>query len=271
MYQKELNPYSSLLVMMYLAGYRDINGDSMASYWENGVATALANDSVPAPEANSIYVSGTDIYVAGESIVNGNSVATYWKNGIPTYLSSSDDNAYANSIYINGNDVYIAGEIYYGFSSASTAIYWKNDQKFDLQAVITTHSIFVSGQDIYIAGQQFVPVGTYAATYWENGIPNNLTLEGSIANSICVDNNNNTLVSGVTDSACFWKNGTITKLSGGSFGAYVFSIFAYNDDIYVVGFEDNDFYSAATYWKNGKPIILNSTQVSSIAYSIFVK
>ncbi len=136
---------------------------------------------------------------------------------------SSSSNAYV--------DIYMAGY------SGSGAKYWKNDNRVDLafgQNSLAT-CVVVSGNDIYVAG-------------WERG--------GS-------------------STPMYWKNGNLVNLTDGTNsgyehyepGFYAGSIAVSGNDVYVAGYIN---YGAlygnktvAKYWKNGNPVALSDTAISS--------
>ena len=114
---------------VYVAGAVIIgkSGETIATYWKNGVPIYLDDPTSPyftfGSFAHSIALSGKDIYVCGSGVPYG-SVAVYWKNGVLTFLPGIDAGSDANSIAISGNDVYIAG---FDFNPAlSQAALWKN-------------------------------------------------------------------------------------------------------------------------------------------------
>jgi hypothetical protein len=107
------------------------SGGSIPTIWKNGVKTDITTLYTYA-EANSVYVSGTDVYVAGyhlSSIPGNPNPASVWKNGTVTDFPMACD-AGAYSVFVNGTDTYVAG--YYGDCSTSIAALWKNGVKTDL-------------------------------------------------------------------------------------------------------------------------------------------
>ena len=71
--------------------------------------------------------------------------------------------------------------------------------------------------------------------------------------------------------AVYWKNGTITHLDSGSYGARAFGIAAANGHVYVAGFTGsstgND---VATLWTDGVPLALTSSNVYGVATAVTV-
>jgi hypothetical protein len=114
-----------------------------ARYWKNGTSFDHGGSNT---DANSVFVSGSDVYVAGMQEdgepVQGycgtyyKAVAKYWKNGTEVRLSDGTKDAYATSIAVVGSDVYVAGTVYNGTSVNGSpngiATYWKNGQAIAL-------------------------------------------------------------------------------------------------------------------------------------------
>jgi hypothetical protein len=152
---------------VYAAGYQwseTLGGNGIATYWKNGIPTALTdgtNDAV----ANAIFVVGSDVYVTGDD----GGVATYWKNGVASacIVPDPDYEAEGRSIYVTGTDVYVSGEY------RNLAKYWKNGVMTDLSQTTpgginyeSAAAITGKGTDIYIAGSM-LPQG-YG--FWKNGV-----------------------------------------------------------------------------------------------------
>ncbi|OPC39228.1 hypothetical protein [Elizabethkingia anophelis] len=151
-----------------------------------------------------------DIYISG----NGRN---YWKNGqeffvphMPQYQGDNSTSAIMN-MFVNGNDVHFAGVL----SAVSwTAIYWKNNNPIRLEEYgnnsfqSRAEGIYAKGNDLYVCGWSYLQ--------------------------------------GEKRRAKYWKNGIATVLTDGTKEAWVTSILAEGDDVYVTGYEDYK----AVYWKN---------------------
>jgi len=201
-----------------------------------------------------------DIYVVGyTSAANGNAVATYWKNGVATRLTDSLTFGSANAIVANGKDIYIAGTIT-PENGRPTAVYWKNGIKVELPDVGSgyANAIAVSGNDIYVAGNTIENNYDYTATYWKNGTEIKLpdVAYSFFANGIAVKDNN-VYVCGNDDNpgALYWKNDTVSQLSG----IQAFGITLNNNDVYIAGFSGPSYY--ATYWKNGTAVVVDNSGI----------
>ena len=202
-------------------------------YWKNGnlipisLSSGNINPGLPAigGQANSIFVSGTDVYLAGAQLpYNGsNAVATYWKNGTPIILTSttltSTAPAYATGVYASGSDVYVAG-----YLEGASQNYWKNGAAFPISIPDTNQNFFPSG--IYVENNGDVLICGdygYSAKYWKNGTMNDLTNTpynnasggSDVASSITV-NGEDIYITGnyFGQGAGYWKNSVFHPLSG---------------------------------------------------------
>jgi len=136
---------------VYFAGYEEVLSQPIASYWKNGVKTALT---FPSPYtsvyAYSIFVDNNDIYVGGSVHAAGASSysnASYWKNNICGVLTNStiageDDGIYG--MFIKNNIVYTVGEHYQPLVG-STPLYLQNNVAVPLTG-------YTAGQDAYCNG-----------------------------------------------------------------------------------------------------------------------
>jgi hypothetical protein len=83
-----------LMVPTYVTNGNYSSFYSKPAYWKNGVENDLPLNGDMYGNANSVYVSGSDIYVCGSTA----SGSVYWKNGILTKLGS--DYGWVSSILI---------------------------------------------------------------------------------------------------------------------------------------------------------------------------
>jgi hypothetical protein len=162
-------------------------------------------------------------------------------------LTDSSTDAYVNGIAVNKNDVYVIGEIRHWVNSyvvTSSAVYWKNGVLTQLGEG-SVDGIAFKGNDIYMVGAA-----------WGKGKEQ--------------------------DQAIYWKNDKAFSLGKGRLN----SICIDGDDIYMAGCrlyavempsasylaKNYEYYPAATYWKNGRPIALNdTTNGKTDANNIFVQ
>src|SRR5207248_2821553 len=102
---EKIPPHQPKPVDVYIGGFTIAsNGNFVATYWKNGVATAFS-DSTLNSVVTSIAVSGTDVYMAGFTRQGlGNAIACYWKNGMITKLSDGSAETRATGIAVNGTD-----------------------------------------------------------------------------------------------------------------------------------------------------------------------
>jgi hypothetical protein len=165
---------------VYIAGYMNESGYSIAELWKNGTSASLSNDTSNV-FAESVFVNGLDVYVAGfedesYSIIMPTSIAKLWKNGVATTLPGSTYGARAYSVFVSGSDVYVAGEVN-GTNGSETATLWKNGVASTLSqgtGFISPASVFVNGTDVYVAGTINSGNDVITATLWKNGVATSL-------------------------------------------------------------------------------------------------
>ena len=153
---------------------------SYALSWKNGVFSDLT-DRTLVSNANSVFVSGTDVYIGGRE----NMEAKIWKNGIPISLSDGTLFNMVNAVRVQGNDVYALGFEMLTPGGISVAKYWKNGVANTLTNgtnSATTNSIFVFGSDVFVGG-----IDNGNITIWKNGIPNLVNVAPVSTNAIYMD------------------------------------------------------------------------------------
>ena len=209
---------------VYVAGERNFG----AALWTNGTPQSLGGR-----EANSVYVSGSDVYVGGTNNQDG---AVIWKNG--TVLHTLPGGYTVLSLYVSGNDVWACG--FDGdWEWGGSARLWKNGVRQSLNNIGNAESqacsIAVLGNDVYVAGYNENPQGKYVAK--------------------------------------LWKNGTAQNLSDGIYNAAALSVFVFRNDVYVTGYEnDAQGKAQATIWKNSSVFKrLTNGNSETFSRSIFVK
>ncbi len=285
-----LNAISVNASGIYVAGWERVNNLQLANYWKNGVKTTLGTG------ASAVYamaVNGTDVYTGGFEIINGFDVPRYWQNTTGTTVQAFDpivshdvlgngacgglyfanNNAYAVGNYRNSQGRFSPWETKNGVVPANTV---PNNDKHSF-----ANAVFVNGTDEYIAGTQNSPVtGLAMATVWKNGEPTLLT-DGTnsvgIARAIVVVGGD-VYVAGYEQEnyfggggtyAKYWKNGTAVKLSTVSSNAIGIAIF--DNDVYVVGWENNGTRDVAKYWKNGTAVSLTDGAFVSVGNAIVLR
>jgi hypothetical protein len=142
---------SSILIVkhdIYIGGAEVIDefGNTMATYWKNGIPIPLGVPILNGSFANSIAVSRNDVYACGWQITSDRPEAAFWENGMITGVLRFRD---ATSIALSNNDVYIVGHEF-GFD-INQAHLWKNGVTTNLAglpgAVLTesqANCIFIS-------------------------------------------------------------------------------------------------------------------------------
>lgn len=210
-------------------------------------AVAPANPVIPPLSA------GPDVYVAGWQFNGaGTKVAMLWKNGIATSLTDGTYGAYATSVAVLGSDIYVTLNEASGYDGNFVAELWKNGSITDLTDGTLSGdatAVAISGSDVYVAGGQsgFDSNNNFIgfSGYWKNGIFTTL----------------------VTDDVQ-------TQVSGGPS-----SITIVGSDVYLAGDTTRMVYTsptsdvvapAATYWKNGVPVVLTDGLTYASASSIAV-
>ena len=268
---------------VFIAGTEATPQTELPVYWQNNTETKLPIKSGYG-RANSVYISGGNAYIAG-----GDSTwAVYWKNGLETVLENADSGSSANAVFVSGNDVYIAGTRGYN------AVYWKNGNIVDLTGyTVPTQHVRVNGISV-VNGDIFV-VGyvNYAASpfpymnYWANGVATDLNTGYDISSpnnnfgEVCsvFASGNDLYIAGMVETtnqminhAVYWKNGVETVLTGSATNTFACSIYIYENDVYVAGYEYNAGQpKSAVYWKNGVEVKLTDGTNETVATSIFVK
>ena len=273
-----VNPPTTTSYDVYVVGYETGN-DSVAKYWKNGVGFELPQGTY----AHSIAIVNGDIYIAG----GYKNSAKYWKNGQPVNLA--DGGAYlaeAHDIKIYNGDVYVSGMIEDKRHNTTSAagmtrrpVYWKNGQVVDVgsytsQGILrgeekATHICFDDGS-IYL---YLSNINSRAVVYWRDGQRIACNTAPSRDIGVCMDvKNGDVHIAGISITAnvgqcvAYWKNTYYTAITDythytSSFGnTYnVTDIEAYNNDVYIAGSDDA---GNATYWKNGKAVVLEGGSIA---------
>jgi hypothetical protein len=244
------------------------NGNTVATYWKNGVAIKVA-DSLSNSNALGIVIEGNDIYLFGYIEKSGYlNAAAYWKNGVLTTLTDGKLESQINSLSVNSGTVLAAGVI------NTKAALWINGTQQVLQGVSVPYSsaegIAVSGGNIYVAGYLTGVNVNNSAVVWEDGNPTVLTGGGdtvnSIATAIAINGNDIYEAGSINDRATYWKNGTPVKLSADtSFSNTANDIVVNGSDVYVSMNRSRIGGYTSSYWKNGKETILSNPATDGYA------
>ncbi len=189
--------------------------------------------------------------------------------------TSAPDEKTLNWDYEDG--IYIAGGSY--GQKKDIAQVWGNGElqvitDGELDAIATC--VYVSDADVYLTGYEYnwdVYNGFYRfpnkAMIWKNGVAQALTDGNLEAGAFSIfEWNEDVYVAGhESTKAMLWKNGMPIPLSDGEVPTNALSVFVSNDDVYVVGNEQYGDFSKAVLWKNGN---LQSIGEGSTATSVFV-
>lgn len=267
---------------IYVAGYERVGfGNAIAKYWKNGVEVPIIG-----PEnygyANSIAVSDTNVFLSG-FVYNGTGMgeARFWKNGEAFQISAGKNNANGYAIAVKDTIAYIVGsETDEPYKMNDVAKYWVNTKPTALSGLSSkAYGISLVNNDIYISGYQVLGVLNYFPdpVYWKNGIvvtlPKVNPLYYSYATCIAATNDHVYVAGyelGNKYVARYWKDGLPVSLSDGSNDAVASSIFVYNNDIYISGYESKGGRKIAKYWKNGVSVALTNGTTDAEANAIFI-
>ncbi len=238
---------------VYVAGYKNDFSFPVAAIWKNETLTMLSSGP---SNANSVFVSGSDVYVAGYDRSTWN-VATIWKNGVAIPLSTTPGDADAAAVYVSGTDVYAAG--YENSGGKKVAKFWKNgvatpltNGSFDAYA----ESIYIEGTNVYVVGHE-TNGSYYVAKIWKNGVATVLSngLSDAFAMSVFVSGADVYVAGYVRNAgkhiATLWKNAIPGSLTPNTSDGYANSVFVSGNDVYVAGYEDTGLGTDAKLWKNG--------------------
>lgn len=262
---------------VYVAGYDNIGGKTVAKYWKNGEPTTLSDGNQSAV-AHSIVVDGDDVYVAGSDNDGYGDLAVYWKNGVRVTMTTTREYpmGYGRSIAVNNGDVYVSGEQKSLGHSAAT--YWENGAPVKLADGGRANSVFIDQGDIHVVGEGYIHPD-YSAEYWKNGAAVRLNngSQNSIATSVTADNKDVYVAgfeysdygySAARTTTKYWKNGTPVKLGE---QAIPTGITVDDDNVYVAAIDYSKNKNGAKYWKNDTPIILSKAQYNAKANGITVE
>ena len=160
------------------------------------------------------------------------------------FSCTDSDSVNTESEIIPDRNVYVAGYIT-DASGNSTACYWLNGKRVDLGPG-QLEDIVVSDGKVYAVGW---PFGA-SASYWIDNESFDLEGSGAEAYSIAVYDGD-VYTAGRDDGACYWKNTTKNKLSGGDSSGYGIAI-KDNGDVFIGGYYmNNHHYIIPARWKNG--------------------
>lgn len=151
--------------------------------------------------------------------------------------------------------------------------YWKNGQVIKLsdgKTFAEALDIVVSGDDEYVSGYVNNSAGEPVAMYWKNGkavvLSDGKTYAKAVA--LAVSGADVHLIGNIGSTAVYWKNSVATKMGK---DITLTDVFVAGQDVYISGYQvdENGDYQA-TYWKNGKAVILASANPGAEANGIAV-
>jgi hypothetical protein len=246
---------------------------TLASYWENGVYTALENPEISS-QVGSLYVDGSSVLIGGLKYGdNTSSAALIWRDGTETVI----EGVFGKPMIASRNDnlfgVWLdtTGWVFHKNGTSQPIIDTEDDFGPMAMALLGDH-MYISG---YSAGAALSPTGTAIqhAQYWKNG--QLIFRESEVSNGLSISTHHTDIYmagvlyppGGLTSIACYWKNGKRVNLTDGSGVAVAKSVFVTDKHVYVAGMRNNQ----AMYWKDGDAISLTTIATHSMANSIFVQ
>lgn len=276
-----VEPDKTHIPIVYVAG---VNEDEIV-LWKDGVRSYFA------PNTNNnyitgLFVSGSDVYMVGYqyNFVTDNRLAILWKNGKETLLFPSEKNIVAARIFVTGNDVYILGyklvvdgyQLFLWKNGTFTAISSENDYANEGEILYDSTNVTVSFREFFSE-----PIGT---KYWTNGSIGPLPAKAvsvtgaeifktatdlykiSSVQYINSDTSRNAFILST------FKNGIEKELERSKFTRSLGSIFVYNNDIYICGYEYNSENEVSpTLWKNGVKSKLAKESENFNATAIYIQ
>ncbi|WP_422348346.1 IPT/TIG domain-containing protein [Flagellimonas sp.] len=261
--------------VVYNAGFESLNNTNQAKVWIDD-DEILLTDGQNEAIANSIFLAGTDYYVTGFEEEDGRFIAKVWKNGkeYDSYTFDETSDTFGESIYVSGTDLYVAGyQVVDGYEYARV---WKNGEPIYLEHINSNDaralSVYVEGDDVYVAGHEFnLDPYNYIARAWENGevILSTDAEYHAYAHSIMTADSDTYIAGDENNQAVLWVNAEPKILSGGE---KAFSVYVYDNDVFVAGYGDYGEETAGFVWKNDEePIELLGGDGSTYANAVYVK
>lgn len=149
---------------VYVSGWKNINGDTYAVYWKNGLYYQLGLG-----KANDIFAFNNKIYMAGEFHSASSNIprAMYWDNNAARILESTDISA-GNAITVTDYGVAVGGFIF------NDLYYWKDNIKHRIQSNSDESSLKLNdivgyNNFVYSVGRVYDNnEASSQACYWEN-------------------------------------------------------------------------------------------------------
>lgn len=249
----------------------------LATVWVDNIPTILSNTGFSSV-ANAITFDNNDRYIVGtESYENGTSFIKLWKNNSVENITQENHYADATDIFVSQGNVYISGNEYIDFLSVATI--WKNGKPIHLTTNISSrvYAVYVYNDDIYAAGYKIVNDKSIAVI-WKNGVETIWYNENndweSKAIDVCFDGKNIYAVGEAWTPpgakqfkkiTLQWKNNTSVILPSIKRISVPRAMYVYNSDVFVCGYEFDDYKFDGKVWKNGAIFKeLNHSQLVSI-------
>lgn len=202
-----------------------------------------------------------DVYLGGYYTKDALTQAAYWRNNEFHPVTKENYNSWAYGIAVNQGHVYLVGEY------DNQPCYWKNGQRFNLDAPVFkgfANAIEVKEDILYISGStKQSQDDPYNATLWiietQGGQNSQLPLEliKSNAKDVTVDGDRVYIAGDINDKPCYWTYdigpNVKNRIDLGEEGwGSATDIIIYNGKVYSLGYyetnEINPYYNC--YWEN---------------------
>lgn len=210
-------------------------------YWTNNTKVDVPTNEAKTStfNCNAIVVSNGSVFIAGntDSYILGNTIrqAASWNgtssgaNPLRISIPGKSTENIATCAFASNGSFYAGG--YYNTDGTDFPCYWKDGTctTLDIPQGMTENTvggICVVGNNVYVAGTCANENGNYIACYWDNGTRKELALPSGAYNvevtgitvaggRICVTGQYQDDITNKIN-ACYWINGTFTKLPKGT-------------------------------------------------------
>jgi hypothetical protein len=270
--------------LLIIGTNKDANGNFIAGYWENQQWYDLKTlNNIIESESTDIVRYKNDIYISGYCIDKSNkSVSGYWKNSKWFVLPAGFDseNSMAECIFVNESGIFVGG---YCIDQEGNQIpgYWKNGQWVALPNTEykngIVNCIIEYKKSIYCGGSIMSEENQYAS-FWENGVKQNLQLMSTTNNSginsitvfiddvipagFCINDKN-------ISEAGYWKKHQWIQIDNNE-SSVVNTIKSNSEDLYFCGTKYKKEWEAGYWEKSMWYDVENNEKAMSQIYDILI-